>query len=147
MTELFGSQLYNPVLPSERQFTLNNIKKKQEFQARLLKLLDEGKVPQKIEALVKDFEMQWTNTASDETKIRLVARYQKLDNTVTKSMLSAANSIGRKNYGYQRLGEMTTAAYKLYFWQAVLSCKRRKTRHTKRVKDLAERLEISSENM
>ena len=68
VTELFGSQLYNLGLPSERQFTLNNNKKKHEFQAKLLKLLEKGNLPQKIEALVKDFEMQWTNTASDEKK-------------------------------------------------------------------------------
>ena len=28
VTELFGGQLYKPVLPSERQSTLNNIRKK-----------------------------------------------------------------------------------------------------------------------
>ena len=31
VTKLFGGQLYNPVLPSERQFTLNNIKKNRNF--------------------------------------------------------------------------------------------------------------------
>ena len=60
-------------------------------------------------------------------------------------MLCAANSIGRKNHGYQRSGELITAAYKLCFWRAVLSCKKRKTRYTKRVRELAERLGISSE--
>ena len=89
--------------------------------------------------------MQWTDTASDEIKIRLVARYQKLDNIVTENMLSAANSVGRKNYGYQRSGELITAAYKLCFWRAVLSCKKRKTRYTKRVRELAEKLGIPTE--
>ena len=74
VTGLFGGQLYNPVLPSERQFMLSNIKK-QEFQAKLIDLLEGKNVSQKVEALVKDFELQWTNTANDETKIKLVARY------------------------------------------------------------------------
>ena len=60
-------------------------------------------------------------------------------------MLSAANSVGRKNYGYQRSKELITAAYKLCFWRAVLSCKKRKTRYTKRVRELAEKLGIPTE--
>ena len=89
--------------------------------------------------------MQWTNTASNEIKIRLVARYQKLDNIVTEYMLRAANSIGRKNYGYQRSEELITAAYKLCFWRSVLLCKKRKAGYTKRVKELAEKLGIPTE--
>ena len=98
VTGLFGGQLYNPVLPSERQFMLSNIKK-QEFQAKLIDLLERENVSQKVEPLVKDFELQWTNTANDETKIKLVARYQKLDDTITKSMLSAVYSIGKRTMG------------------------------------------------
>ena len=77
---------------------------------------------------MRDFETQWKDRASEETKIRLVARYQKLDDIVTEVMLNAANSVGRKNHGYQRSGELITAAYKLCFWRAVLSCKKRKNK-------------------
>ena len=69
---MFGGQLYIPTLPSGRQFTLNNVKKK-EFQSKLLNLLEKEKASQKMTAMVKDFELNWTITADDETKIKLVA--------------------------------------------------------------------------
>ena len=46
VTELFGNHLYNPVLPSERQFTLNNTNKKREFQDKLLGLVEEKNKPE-----------------------------------------------------------------------------------------------------
>ena len=42
MNELFGGQLYNPALLSERQFTIDNVKK-EELQSKLLDLLEKEK--------------------------------------------------------------------------------------------------------
>ncbi|KAL7547174.1 LOW QUALITY PROTEIN: hypothetical protein ACHAWF_010494 [Thalassiosira exigua] len=136
--KLFNEKINPHVSPFDRQFTLQNPKKKHEFQKKLHELNDKDKVEDKVKALAKDFKRIGDRGLTNPEVIALVLRYQALDKTIHDNMIAAANSIGRKNYGYQLSPDLKVAGEDITFWKGVCSCIRRKAPFTARVTKMAD---------
>ncbi|KAL7549686.1 hypothetical protein ACHAWF_012949 [Thalassiosira exigua] len=136
--KLFNENIGPHVSPFDRQFTLRNPKKKHEFQKKLHELNDKDRVEDKVKALAKDFKRIGDRGLTDPEVIALVLRYQALDKIIHDNMIAAANSIGRKNYGYQLSPDLKASGEDITFWKGVCSCIRRKAPFTARVTKMAD---------
>ncbi len=141
---LFQNEWYDPTSPCERQFTMRNVKKKHAFQAKLREIHDHQRIGERVLELADDFKTAMTHDLEDVEMIALVARYQRLDTEIQMSIKAAENSVGRKNFGYQRSSALVNAGAAVLLWKAVFSCINRKTKFTERVRKLAEKLLIPS---
>ena len=137
--------MYDPTSPCERQFTLRNVKKKHKFQAKLKEIHEHQKIKERVLSLAKDFEQLTSNELSDIDMIKLIDRYQRLDTEIQISIKAAADSVGRKNFGYQNSPKLAQAGTTVLLWKAILSCVRRKTAFSDRVGKLAQRMSVETE--
>ena len=69
-------------------------------------------------------------------------KYHTLDKEKKASIVAAADSTGRKDYGYQRSLELTTERQDVCFWKAIFSCTRQRTELSSKVVELAKVLKI-----
>lgn len=138
--KVFGNRSYVPVNPCDRQFTLNNPKKKHEFQAKLEEIHKHQKIKERVIQLSDDFEALLNNDLDSQEMIELIDRYQRLDYEIKCSIISAANSVGRKDFGYQCSPDLVTAGMTYRLWKMILSCKRRKKQYSEQIYTLADDL-------
>ena len=137
----FGNKSYVPVNPCDRQFTLSNPIKKHAFQDKLKEIHEHQKIKQRVLQLASDFEALTDNELDSGEMMQLVARYQKLDYEIKCSIISAANSVGRTDFGYQRSPDLVTAGRFVRLWKMIISCKRRKKKYGEQIYKLADELE------
>ena len=138
----FGNQSTVPVNPSERQFTLSNPKKKHAFQDKLKEIHEHQKIKERVFQLSDDFEALLNNDLDSAEMIQLIDRYQRLDYEIKCSIIAAANSVGRTDFGYQRSPDLVNAGRFYRLWKMISSCKRRKKEYSEQVYRLADELKF-----
>ncbi len=70
---LFGNKTYTPMLPSDRQFTLQNAKKKHKFQEKLQELHDKHKIRDKVMNLADEFAQLASCNLESEKMMELLS--------------------------------------------------------------------------
>lgn len=139
---LFRNTALVPMTVGERQFTLTNAKKKHLFQEKLQEIHAHQKIPERVTTLARDFAHASEGGFSDQEFITLVDRYQCLDREIQDSIISAANSTGRKDFGYQRSPQLVATARAVVMWKSLASSKRRTVGITDRARQLSEELSL-----
>jgi len=97
---LFRNKPCIPISASTRQFTLSNAKTKNAFQDKLDKLHKHQRIPERIKETVSAFKVLNKAINTDTDFMAIVDKYQTLAEEVKSSIIAAADSAGRKDYGY-----------------------------------------------
>ena len=63
----------------------------------------------------------------------LIEQFTNLDNKTQRSMIAAANAVGRKDYGYQQSEDLIKAGREINLWKGILSCTRNGMEWTKSI--------------
>ena len=113
-TELFSGMINHPVLKPSREFIIKHVDKCEQFVDKFREHVKENKIADRVQTLSKAFER-------DSPSENNVNRFQVLDTKITECILSAAKTVARKEFGYQRLPTLTEAGTSLHFWKAALS--------------------------
>ncbi|KAL7526267.1 hypothetical protein ACHAWF_005244, partial [Thalassiosira exigua] len=137
ITALFGHDVYKPVAPCDRQFTIRNALRKHKFQDRLIELHKAMHIKEKVQQLANDFKHLESHSLDDPEMVKLILCYQHLDNLITESIIQAANKAGRSDTGYQRSEALILAGQKVTLWKAICSSLRRNKPYTNVIHRLA----------
>ena len=144
---IFRNNTVVPTTPSERQFNLTNAIKKHAFQDKLAEIHTHQKIKERIIQLADDFEHLDSTDHADRDFITLVTRYQALDDEIRESIITAASTVSKRDFGYQRSPALVNSAKLVVLWKMVLSCKRRRTEFSERAHTIAGELGIAMESL
>ena len=118
-TQLFSSIINRPVLNPPQKFVIEHADKFEKSVGKFREYAEEKKFADRVQTLSKTFER-------DGPTKNNVNRFQVLDTKITKFILSTANTVARKKFGYQRLPTLTQAGTSLHFWKAAVSAMSRR---------------------
>eukprot|EP00970_Alexandrium_tamarense_P009002 scaffold1771_cov211-Alexandrium_tamarense.AAC.40 len=135
---LFRNNAYVPLTRQERQFTLKNAIKKNAFLTKLYEIHSHQRIDDRVVALAQAFS---EGGKTDD----LVQRYNNLDYEIRCSMLAAANTQARKNFGYLWSPALVKAGMMTRLWRSITSSKRRQTQVTASARHLAYLLDMPIE--
>ena len=133
--KLFNGLLNRPTEISSREFLLEQDDKKLKFTTAARTQCENHKIAERVFALAAAF------VASGCTPENL-STYNKLDNQIIDIITAAAKQSGRKNFGYMRSEDLTTAGQTLLLYKCLLSCKLRRQPPTHGCHRSAQRLAI-----
>lgn len=131
---LFGDDSFKPMSGYQREFRLYDVKRKKEFQDKLIEIYQHQKIPDRVNNLAAKYQEKRDLTPED------IQKYQKLDEEIVSAIKAAAASVGRKDFGYQRSEALCAAGAAVRMHKAIWSCIRRGTSFTEKIKTLAEKI-------
>lgn len=136
---LFGIDTNTPYATYEREFKLKDAKKKAAFIEKLTAIYKHQKIPERVQQLALQLSKQGPTP-------ELVQKYQAIDYETTCAIKSAANAVGRKNFGHQRSDVLVNAGRKVRLMKSISSCIRNSTgKYSEKVVELAKQLDYDLE--
>ena len=118
--ELFHGLINRPVMNPSREFVIEHADKAVKFLKKFKEYADKKKFESRAEALLNLFKRNGPTKAN-------VQKFNILDVEIKECILSAASTVAKKKFGYQRSPALTGPGLELHFWKAVLSSKARST--------------------
>jgi len=117
---LFRGHINRPVMNPSREFVIEHADKAEKFLKTFKEYADEKKFESRAEALLNLLKSNGPTKA-------IVQKFNTLDTEIKECILSAASTVAKKKFGYQRSPALTGPGLELHFWKAVLSSKARST--------------------
>ena len=117
--QLFSGIINCPVFNPSQEFVIKYVDKCKKFVDKFCKYAEGKKFSDRVQSLSKAFEREGPTKNNAN-------RFQVLDTKITKFILSTANTVARKKFGYQRLPTLTQAGTSLHFWKAAVSAMSRR---------------------
>ncbi len=114
--ELFRGILNRPVLNPARELVIEQADKCDKFIQRFKELAKEKKFAERIVKLRDNFKLHGASEIN-------INQYIILDTELTQCILSAAATVAKKKFGYQRSPDLTQKGLAIHFWKATLSSK------------------------
>ena len=127
---LFKAIMNRPVLHPTREFKIEHADKCEKFINKFREYVVEKKFPARVERLVTAFKRNGATKANIKT-------YHTLDTEITECILSAAKTVVRCHFGYQRSRKLTDMGQLYHFWKSLLSSKYNKHQLSKKSLELA----------
>ncbi|KAL7524511.1 hypothetical protein ACHAXR_001597, partial [Thalassiosira sp. AJA248-18] len=111
---LFRGIINRPVLSPAREFVIEHADKAEKFLKRFKELASDKKFRTGVLSIAESF-------AAHGPTQKNINLYNTLDKEILECALSAAKSVAKKKFGYQRSPSLTAEGARLHFWQAVLT--------------------------